>query len=146
MEKEDLVLKYIENKNTTPLYFHFNINESFSIFTLKYLIIKILDLSEEYESCSIENELETNSGKWRSVLDIWRHVIYYKPDINIFEVMRELFSIGNEYLVGHYCENIKRRVFKLDKNTTGCALFTGKVDEFGLYFSDWETIGEKENV
>jgi len=84
MEKEDLVLKYIENKNTTPLYFHFNINESFSIFTLKYLIIKILDLSEEYESCSIENELETNSGKWRSVLDIWRHVIYYKPDIISF--------------------------------------------------------------
>jgi len=145
MKNEESVLMYIKSKDKTPLCFHFPYGNNFlSAYRLRELITEILDLSDEFPSYNVDNEIETDCGRWRSVLDIWRHVIYYKPDINIFEVMRELFSIGDEYLVGHYCRDILKRVFKLRKNTNHCSLFIQDRDEFGLCFSAWETIGMEE--
>jgi hypothetical protein len=58
--------------------------------------------------------------------------------------MRSLFSLGNKDLLvgGFYCWNIGRRTFMSRKNFL-MGIFYGEKDqdEFGLSFSDWETIG-----
>jgi hypothetical protein len=105
------------------------------------IVLKCLDLTNNYASISCENKFTTHSGKWRSVLDIWRHVKYFVPECTIYDVMRSLFK-NKDLLVGHYCTTINRRVFRLKKNINGYGLISlNDLDEFYLKFNDWEDIG-----
>ena len=54
--------------------------------------------------------------------------------------MNSLYNI-KESLVGHYCPDIRRRVFKLNRFTfTSGLIDLDCPDEYGLYFEDWREI------
>jgi len=143
------VNEYISNKSIDPLQFkHFSSNSDLTKVVVKYheelsldeLVLKCLELTNFNWSFSEDNGIETCSRKWRSVLDIWRHVKYYRPEVTIFEVMNSLYRNKKE-LIGQYCDQVHRRVFKLKKFNNNLTLNSqDNFDEFGLKFKDWESI------
>jgi hypothetical protein len=150
------VLDYLSTVSTSPLYFHNykSTKEEFdpSKFTVEDMIKKVLTLSEEFLSMSKENGYECSAQRWRSSVDIWRHIIYYYPDVTIFEVMKGIYDIREE-CGGQYCYDVNRRVFKYksgsernkrnstywDNNQPGSFSFHVS-DEYNLYFADWKDI------
>ena len=144
--KQKRVLKYISDKDTSTLTFDDEcvLKEFDKESSLDDLVYKCLYYTNSYYSW-VEIypgmfEIETISGKWRSSLDIWRHVKHFRPEATIFEVMNSLYNI-KESLVGHYCPDIRRRVFKLNRFTfTSGLIDLDCPDEYGLYFEDWREI------
>ena len=151
MTNQDLVNNYLENNNITPLFFsdYTGKEKKFSgkqdSLPLSELIERILVNTGKFYSCC--NDVETTPNRWRSSVDIWRHVIYFQPDATIFEVMRILYSMQN-ILFTRYCPNVRRRVFKLrsslPENTHWLYGVNGVyfLDEYGLNFTSWKKIGE----
>ena len=150
MSIQQQVLDYINERNTTPLQF-WKLNEIkeeeltniANSGNLDMLVFKCLECTNVYYSFNISTRnMETTSNRWRSSLDIWRHVKYFKSDVTIFQVMKSLWDI-KENLVGHYCPDIQRRVFK-DKisNPYGYYLACNDniFDEYSLEWEDWEHI------
>jgi hypothetical protein len=112
---------------------------------LDNLVYKCVFLTNDYYSINSEtNEIETNPRKWRSSLDIWRHVKYFKPEINLVEVMDSLYKNRGNY-VGQFCGNISKRVFKSAEipecviNSYGL-LYQNRIDEYNLIFNQWRKI------
>jgi len=106
-------------------------------------------------NCVSKNALtkvfETYPDRYRSSLDIWRHLNFYKPDqYTIFDVMDCLFRIQEE-LYGQFCGAVLRRVFKLKIHPTTSAHYVrdeiNTKDEYDLTFDQWKNINqiEKEN-
>ena len=144
LSKIKKVEKYIAHRPQTPLRFSRSSKKIKFTGDLDALVIDILNSTHRHWSININNIHETSPGRRRSVLDIWRHALTYDPDITIYAVMRSLFSLGNKDLLigGFYCGNIGRRVFR-SRESYRFGNFWGErdQDEFGLSFSDWETIG-----
>ena len=115
--------------------------ENLEFNSLEELVEKVLLLTHTHSSESmVFKKIETLPDRSRSVLDIWRHVKYYSPDTDIFDVMHTLYSL-KKVLVGHYCCNVRRRVFQHKSvGPGGWKLITSDRDEFGLFFDDWENI------
>jgi hypothetical protein len=112
---------------------------------LMELVKDVLQLSTHYYSFRKEESgqliYETGSDRSRSSIDIWRHVKHFKPNTTIFEVMSTLFELEND-LEGNYCDVVERRVFHSPWDLSGWTYFydSEELDEFGLYFFDWENI------
>lgn len=105
------------------------------------IVLGCLNLTSKYASISSDNKLTTHRHRWRSSLDIWRHVKYFVPECTIYDVMRSLYK-NKDLLVGHYCDEIERRVFILKENSPDCELMCLYMcDEFNLIFDDWKDIG-----
>lgn len=107
------------------------------------MIEKVLDLSMDYPSYlwfeGEEFSYETGAGRWRSVIDIWRHIVFFYPDVTIYQVMEAIYAY--QYLfVGHFCTAVQRRVFLLKEYSDDDELYTYDYDEFSLKFSQWEHI------
>jgi len=151
MTNQEKVLEFISERDTTSLIFKKVVNEWEIIkinaedLTLNEVVELVLDYSSEYSSYNLmSHSRETLSNKWRSSLDIYRHTKYFIPEVTIFDVMNSLYEI-KDILVGHYCGDIKRRVFKLEKNTSYCSLHTDGTsyyDEYGLTFENWKGINK----
>jgi hypothetical protein len=79
--------------------------------------------------------LQCSRGAARSVTDVWRCIIFYNKDIDIFSVMRAIRAMN---VSNSYCSTVNRRVFEY-----GSYNFhnTYNLDEFGLLWKDWATIG-----
>lgn len=148
MSINNLVIDFLQTVDTTPLIFYKCTKEveSFKELTLDELVYECLSLTDCYGSQNPETlSYETQSGKWRSVLDIWRHVRYYQPDVTIFDVMRSLWE-QRVKLVGQICNDIHRRVFKLHEHSEWAELVWYEnepedYDEFELNFNEWADIG-----
>ena len=106
------------------------------------LVENVLELTRKYRSFlwldGKQDSFETSAGRWRSVADIWRHIIYFRPEVTIFEVMETIYA-HQEQFVGHFCEDVMRRVFAV--KSCGSRLYTEGTDEFGFYFDTWKDIG-----
>lgn len=140
------VYKYIGKYRCDPLHFDFPEGEEIvpNTNSLKELVIDCLNLTNEFNSFNSEGEIETFPRKARSVLDIWRHVIFYSPEIKIEEVIKILGENKKEVFVGHFCDDVLRRVFKLKINMPTWNMFSSR-DEFGFrYPTDWENILDSE--
>lgn len=127
-QKQQMVLDYIQNCTQTPLCFKRAIPVQYGqpsippvlqpilnagSKTLKDLVYAILENCIHFGSYEPEStRFETSYGRMRSSLDIWRHVIYYRPDVDIFSVMEVLYQLRND-LYGHYCSTVHRTVFKI---------------------------------
>jgi hypothetical protein len=146
-DHRDSVISYIESYNTKPLLFKYQDNkvQELEFKTNGQLVKECLLLSQEY--CSYQGLIkETDRCRNRSSLDIWRHCKYFKPDITIFDVMHELYILGEENSVETlFCEEVQRRVFYSDPG-----YFDGEddfddycneiYDEYELLFKDWDII------
>jgi len=121
--------------------------------TLECMIILTLYYSKFLSSYNSKTKvLETAPNKRRSVLDIWRHIIYFHPEISIFSVMAMLTSKRVKHkLFSTVCYSLGRRVFKLNNRVTGFQsdrkLYltypdgSPLLDEFHLSFEhDWTRI------
>lgn len=150
----NMVIEYISDRTTTPLKFVDYVYQYQSPqlsykddnvlipneekLSLDELVLKVLFFTHFYGSFG--DNFETTRDRYRSVLDIWRHVIYYRSDVSIFDVMHSLFN-NRTLLIGQYCGNVERRVFKLKEHVeNGSLLGVHAHDEFGLQFRDWENI------
>lgn len=151
------VLEYISQCDCSPLYFNkyespkdeFNPDK----YTVDDMVRRTLILTKNYASYNNDDMKETSSNRFRSVVDIWRHITYYYPTIEIFDVMHSLYNIKEE-LGGQYCNDVHRRVFKWNKNDWDCThsrhqepnamkLYTWMsrtTDEFGLEWQEWKDI------
>lgn len=161
------VLGYINDKDTSPLVFvrgeivsfftyrelstNLNLETRIeflrSIENLDNLVIEIIRTSENYFSKNtITGVIETMNNRRRSVLDIWRHVKYFKSEVTIFQVMEILFRLRDNFRY-MFCRNVQRRVFTLGTNVIiwGFGNRRGHhneytKDEFGLLFKQWKNI------
>jgi hypothetical protein len=108
--------------------------------SLTTAIYNCLELATKYYSYSKPFDVETEMGAARSSLDIWRHIKTYNPDITISDVINTMYKMEN-LLVGHYCDGIRRRVFKLQENELGWDfLMKDEKDEYNLIWKDWENV------
>ena len=113
--------------------------------SLDSMVLKCIELMWEFPSVDEFDTLETHNGAYRSVLDIWRHIKNFVPDITIFEVMNSVYRVHGQ-LNCQICNEIKRRVFynpritKMNFSGTPFNRHAENKDEFGLYFDEWEDI------
>lgn len=153
IERQTRVSNYLTGKPKSPLMFaKSGINsEQFEdtidrltnlANNLDALIIECLNASKYYHSINCDNkQLETPYDKYRSSLDIWRHVKFFCQEVTIFDVMDSLWR-QRENLYGQYCYVVRRRVFKTILNNNGWALVYDALanDEYKLRFAAWEGI------
>ena len=134
------VYNFLTYQDIRPLIFY-KFNGELENLDLDEIVLECISLTEDYRSQnSITKGIETYSGKWRSAIDIWRHVKFFKKDTNIFQALSSIYKIRGK-LAGHYCPHIRRRVFKLSSNNPQWGLGDlNYIDEFGLRFSDWRTL------
>lgn len=143
------IQEYVEKNKHDPLYFSadktneeslFSSN-SFRDYALTDLTYKILGLTDLFPSRELTTKkFQCYAGSNRSSLDIWRHIIYFRPEISIYSVMEILYSFEN-YLYSNMCSDVKRRVFKL-ANEDDSFYDEDKKDEYGMTFNDWEKINQ----
>lgn len=159
MTNVDCVNNWVKGRNTSDLVFvRYYSGEAgeieFNDFTEDgdSLIVSCLKLSKVLYSAIKSKDgfyyTETPPGRRRSVLDIWRHAKYINPNIDIFYVMRELYSImerGEGKTNSLVCNGIGRRVFRytglMSRNYS-----PDERDEFGLLFNQWENIGNESTT
>jgi hypothetical protein len=143
----------------SPLFFKNRGTNVSSDYTPEYLLTPVLvDISEEFsEQKSLDNKIlfllrysrscgsyernsnyyETSSGRRRSSLDLWRHLITYYPKYTIFDVMHSLYRLAVKNIVTYnYCSVVKRLVF-LGGNNYG---YHNYHDEYGMHLNDWKDI------
>ena len=129
-------------------YFNYPENkETWKDLSLKDLIFECLKASKDYYSVNYKTgEYETSNGRLRSALDLWRHIKHFKPEVDIFSIMRVIYSMRCS-IYGHYCTTVRRRVFRYYPNgnyNLNQVYDTARTDEFRLRFSDWQYIGLQE--
>lgn len=151
MSYQELVQNYIDKYDTSPLKFakptyhshNFHYDEKAD---LKELVIDILKGTLRLFSVVAETEeYECDADRNRSSLDIWRHVIFFRPSTTIFEVMEKLYElVAERRITSIYCGNVKRRVFRYytDSNHLGCSTN----DEYGLELINWKRIAHVETT
>lgn len=136
------VAKYLRNIDISPLMFEgYTSNKGefdISKYSIQSMIERALDLSYRYNSINIRTGLvETYGGRYRSIIDIWRHIRYYYPRISIFEVMRNVKMVDG--LIGHYCPNIRRYVMQTIENKPFTRLNDSR-SEFGFFFHLYDEV------
>jgi len=144
-EVQNNILNYIECHEHSPLFFYpacpiTNLSDN----NLDNIVIICLKLARYIDSVRKNGDkfiLETTAGRSRSSIDIWRHIISYKSEITIFEVMESLYR-QREWLIGQYCHGVRRRVFKLKEFSWG-RLYLRSMDEYRSYFTQWKDIGSE---
>jgi hypothetical protein len=111
--------------------------------TLDDKILKILTLCYRYNSYIVgETHFETSSGRSRSSLDLWRHIVYFYPEVTIFEVMKSLVNLYESHKVGElFCSTVHRRVFySTNSNYYSYYGFGNTKDEYKLTLKQWKDI------
>jgi hypothetical protein len=148
MNFENRIIRYVSKRDSSPLVFSTSMYSIINIDTSPYdtndineLISFVLDKSYYFNSWNVDkNKFETLPDKWRSSLDIWRHIKYYNDSYDIFDVMKALSNTDNfKMLRGHFCPDVKRRVFKHSTHSGywGRRLFPGFNDEYGVSLIYW---------
>jgi hypothetical protein len=112
--------------------------------TLKELVLSILLVSRTRTSANSDNIAETSPGRRRSSIDIWRHVLYFRPEVDILEIMRTLVDIvkTDRRVSTIFCGQVVRRVFRLYDKVPSTQNYDNEyMDEYNLHILDWEFIG-----
>jgi hypothetical protein len=147
-EIEQRILDYINQFNTEELVFlepnsqipiSRDYHEELDTKTMIERIVFMTGMKPSYIRDEDRLTKTCDSRRWRSSLDIWRHAIYFKPDLSIFQVMYYLYDLASndEKLSGHYCCDIYRRVFKHTGITLWYRLYGDDADEYKLSLYDW---------
>lgn len=152
-ERQESVKHYLNNVLTSRLIFWDADEKEAVVFPktvsstkLDELVYFVIKNMETFSSKS-GRTIETLPGRRRSVIDIWRHVINFKKDVTIFEVMESIYKLRLK-LVGHYCNMTRRSVFFARDSLNGDSSEHTPFDdddyfedfeckEFGFDFSDW---------
>jgi hypothetical protein len=138
---KNVVIDYFKHHSCTPLKL-----SGISVLphnTQDELIREIIKISSfrvtVYPNC---NRKQCRYGARRSAGDIYRIAKYYDPDIDVFSVMRILYSMATSNKVSSgYCSTIHKRVFYYSEY--GILYLSGAciTDELSLLFKNWKNIG-----
>lgn len=154
-EERAFVNDFIGDEETSVLYFMKDDKTFVDIpfHELQDLVLNVIFTASHMESYQMEEGrpvYQCRPGANRSALDIWRHCKYYLPDTTIFDVMRVLYRVTagtdpvDRDLTTFICGDIDRRVFQICRDQSrnaGTQRFgMSERDEFGLLFSEWESI------
>lgn len=160
--EQSAVLDYIKPLDQSTLIFRGFDDSKVNVEKLSFdnIVELCVKLSEDHWSIIEEtNEVECDPDRYRSSLDIWRHVKHFLPNATIFDVMHSLWDNKDSY-IGQYCCDIYRRVFKHKGNWSDelyyvdpddyytddgdfdeCSLeCEGDYDEYGFLFPDWNNV------
>lgn len=142
-ETKQAVAVFLGKKEPIPLAFKLGDETlgkmgELSLDDLVYEVLKTT-LTKNSHRSNEDFALETTAGRWRSVYDIWRHVLDFKPEIPMLDVMDSLYRNRDKY-GGHFCPDIRRRVFMI-RSSAGKSCSDAWLDEFGLYFHNWKKNG-----
>jgi hypothetical protein len=101
------------------------------------LLLTVFTLTNLYASNNLKTGIkETTSGRRRSSIDVWRHAKFFKPEIEIFDVMRALWNLEKmRVLHSIFCTDVNKRVFC--KNYDNSEIGRGIPDEFGGTSESW---------
>lgn len=152
-DKVDTYLRFADcsplvfKRHDIPINTKFNITE---VYTLKDAICGVLENTRIYTSYSINGGWwETLPDCYRSVFDIWRHLLVDNPELTIHEVMAEIYKDDEnrgELFYSHYCAGVRKRVFKLAKYLNLSSHVFSHIydkdyrDEFDLVFQQWNLL------
>lgn len=111
--------------------------------SVEEMVLRALILAREYDSYDADGEFETERNRWRSSYDIWRHIKLFYPEVTLAKVMNAIFNI-REKLVGHFCSDVERRVFRIRSIEISHGheyiLQDDEIDEYNLLLKDWEYV------
>ena len=152
---EEKVRRYIETHDNKPLVF----SKSFYIWgerqeyiepaavelpdgitSLRDVIEFVLKESIHRKSLYLKSRsTQCTSYARRSSFDIWRHVKYFCPTVDLFSVMRIMAGLP---IFHAYCSTVRKRVFlnRVEESPTWDNYI---IDEYGLEFHQWFHIGEQ---
>lgn len=101
-------------------------------------IMEILETTQDFPSVTREGEFYCSPGANRSSGDVWRHLIYFFPEITIFEVLNAVYylCVTKKVLGVYFCEDIQKRI--LYRTRAFLEFGENDFDEYGLRFRDWE--------
>lgn len=108
------------------------------------LVHVILRYVLEFYSQDSLGKIQCGRGARRSALDIWRHAIFFRPEISIFDVMECLIGY-NTRMTRRYCFDVERRVFRINDEPDLLLYDDEETDEFGLSVEDWVDIAKGAN-
>jgi hypothetical protein len=116
----------------------YNDQNSFNNLELNNFIDIILSKLQFNNSLTLENKLQCEPYRNRSLEDIFLIAKYYRPDITLKEVRKGLFNLLNNCKIATLmCPNINKRVyfkdiFKYTKSYTDCIRCYNLLDEWNL--------------
>ena len=104
----------------------------FSEFSVdEFIVLFMTTLNDAHDTLDEEGALHTGIKRLRSLGDIYNICKTYYPDVTAEEIKEKLLSLGSQ-LVGHYCGNIKKRIYAHLHNYPGyCQISTEYHDEYG---------------
>lgn len=148
-----LVDSFLKSEDSSPLVFvgwfqkksrYYNLE----IHSLDEIVMKTLKLTEEFPTDTRGHDDYTDSGKNRSVVDIWRIIKNFLPEVTIYETMKAVYRVRGK-LRCQVCSTILKRVFYVPEsrfswespqNITYFNRHEDRKDELGLYFGEWENL------
>lgn len=115
---------------------------------VKDMVFEALQLSDSYWSARSNNGklLETDPGRSRSALDLWRHIKTYRPKTSIYEVMEALYKL-RKTVWGHYCSTVTRSVFWIPNSIQlefAHVTHNFNTREFEFRFNEWKSMVNKK--
>lgn len=141
------IKEYLKSTDTSPLIFsdYDSSNSSFDWkkASLEDAVRQVLELTMWNDSINSNGKCETSYGKFRSSIDIWRHIKFFRPRVSLISVMKAIWKICPT-LRGQYCVDVHRVVFK--KNSVGgytdpdMQRLKPTQSEFGILLRDWNKI------
>lgn len=149
-EEQEKIIKYVKSRKNwkRPLVFLGMTethklrlkNRSFDDLCLEILNMTRIYPSHRWDVLTKKHVWETRRGAARSVGDIWRHILYYRPKTSLFQVMAAFYRIQH-HVFSSYCSDVRRRVFSPHLHSSDYV--HGGRNEFNVEFRLWEDIDKK---
>jgi hypothetical protein len=108
------------------------------------LVLSILEMCRNYGSTNqVTNKFETDAGRNRSAIDIWRHAKALYPNIDVFRIMETIWQLCEEGEVfGQYCHRVMRAVFRTWNHDGKDTDMHFDCHEYDIVFNTWELLHE----
>jgi hypothetical protein len=140
-------LGFLFPNGVTSLYFYSDFrgkkleDNPFKNLNLDNSILECLNIMRYCESYDENAHYECREGANRSVIDVWRHLKYFNPDLTIFEVMNTVYKlIYYDNLINTFiCGDIYRRVLIAGENEFYAHDYD-IYDVFHLFLDEWKNI------
>ena len=151
---EDRVLDYLERRDSKPLVFSSRVTSFYNLSTkiealhppahadnvgemIKFVLV---ETQRRWSLYLKSKSTQCRSEARRSSLDIWRRILFFNPEIDLFSVMRSLASLTG--ISWYYCDTVRKRVFYPQPDRSNGRQSGNYIrDEYGICILDWKTIG-----
>lgn len=116
-----------------------------------FLIAFFEDWNERFNTIYVNTkEVQTDTGRRRSLGDIYMICKYYYPNCTLSEVFETLHDLcsNRQGFRTSYCYTINKRVYYYEGGSQNSIMNTGQTDEFGFIYDNYmgnSTVNEEED-